>query len=348
MARNGSGIRKKVSAKGTVSFQANVLLDGKRRWSNHPTEAEAKAWRAEQIARHHGGVLDLEAGSSIPFAELVDRFVRSEEVIWEPATKAYYQNTTAVLNKVFGDRLAGSIRGPEIQMWLRAQLVEKRPRTVNVYRQVLSRIYSWAVRMEILEASPMVHVQGAREKRKAPPRILKLHELHAILEAAGEHRLYFLTMMLTGLRKGEMERLDWTWIDLDDRWLEVLEGKTGYGKIPLSSSLARELAEISPESRVGRVFAKRSYRHVLAQVLKRAGLDPRGIGLHTFRRTYATMIERIPGTTHSAVKAALRHSQGDVTDLYLVAEESGFRRIFEHLSDQLVCALNVVSGTFSG
>ena len=58
---------------------------------------------------------------------------------------------------------------------------------------------------------------------------LELHEVQAVLDAAGEHRALIATMMLGGLRVGELIQLRWRDVDLAGGALHVAGAKTDAG-----------------------------------------------------------------------------------------------------------------------
>lgn len=86
---------------------------------------------------------------------------------------------------------------------------------------------------------------GRRQLReRVPLRRLELHEVNALLRAAGRHRALIGTMILAGLRVGELTNLRWRDLNLAEGKLCVAESKTDAGEgrvIDLSPGLLDEL-----------------------------------------------------------------------------------------------------------
>lgn len=360
MPKRSSGIRKRTDSTGAVTYQANILIGGKRYWATKPTEREAIQWRARMLTEGP----DQPLSGPLTMRDMIARFLRENRPHWAAATAEYYREVLegniekrggSPLMRHWGDRLVDTVRGPELQTWLNKQLeAGKKPRTVNIYRQCLATLFRWAVRMELVKVSPMTWVKGARVRREAPPRVLRLHELQALLSHAGERRLFWLFLALTGLRRSEVYRMRWDWLDLEGGWLKVKQGKTGYGEVPLAQVLVDELRHM-PRHESGHVFGDGSQntqeaRGALARTLKAANLDPDGIGFHTFRRTYITMLERLPGVSYSVVKTLARHSMigADITARYLMPPEEALRKAIDDLAEQVTTESNVVRMTAAG
>ena len=71
---------------------------------------------------------------------------------------------------------------------------------------------------------------AAELKAAKPHRIwLELDEIRSLLDAAGHHRALVATMILSGLRLGELCALRWRSVDLASGVLEVEDAKTDAG-----------------------------------------------------------------------------------------------------------------------
>ena len=142
---------------------------------------------------------------------------------------------------------------------------------------------------------------------------LELHEVQALLSAADTHRALIATMVLAGLRVGELVALRWRDIDLAGGKLRVEDAKTEAGErtVELSPFLLGELKLHRANSRVtapdGLVFAtnrgtqrNRSNltRQILAPAVDRANTELAdagrntldGITNHSLRRTFCALL----------------------------------------------------------
>lgn len=335
----------------TFAFRPGRELDE----TDPVARSAAIAWRAARDLDAAAGKLGIPMDATpITIRELVSKFLTSRAPHWKPGTRDYYRNTLqgnleddsggSPLMRRWGDRIAGGMRGPEIQEWLDGELAAgKLPRTINTYRQSLSTLFLWAERMELVSRNPMAKVQGAREnKNKPPPRALRLHELQAFLRHAGEHRLFWLFLALTGLRRSEAFRLRWDWLDLEGGILKVKEGKTGYHELPLAQVLVDEFSRLTRAAH-GFVFSDdgevRQFRVSMKNSFETAKIDDEGVAYHTFRHTYITMIEQLPGVRYSTVKRLARHASTEMTLRYLHHQEDDMRRAMKLLEEQVTTAV---------
>ena len=345
-----------------MRYEVSLFHAGKRHYKSFPSRypgkedslalSAARMWRAQKIREAAEGVLGFAARSTPDtLAELVTRYLAARKPHWRTATAKFYAEALAPATKVWGDRPAASLRAPEIQAWLDLELVAgKAPRTVAIYRQALSSMFAWAIRSELMTASPMATVTGPKMRRQAPKRVLRLHELQAFLRHAGDLALFWLFLVLTGLRRSEAYRARWSWLDLEGGWLAIPDdaGKTGWANIPIPRCLADELARVERKPH-GFLFSEDGsplcHRKALRAALEAAGIDAEGIGYHTFRRTFITMLERLPGVSYSVVKLLARHSMGgaDITSRYLMPPEEDLRRAIEALAEQVVTEVAVRS-----
>ena len=120
-------------------------------------------------------------------------------------------------------------------------------RTINTTIAVLAQVIDSAIEQGwVTTANP---ARGKRRRLKAdkPRRTwLELHELRALLDAAGEHRALLAVMSLGGLRVGETTALRWANVDLATGRLHVVDAKTDAGRrtVDLSPDLTRRIGGI--------------------------------------------------------------------------------------------------------
>lgn len=276
---------------------------------------------------------------------------------WRPDSARFArEHLNARLLPAFGDRFASEITTEELQSWLEAQHGQKclgrhkgvlSASTVRKIESVLSMVFRFGVKTKRIPSSPMAGVERTsvetddddhEDARDGPMRILTPDEIRQILIACprGRIRAFFSVLALTGLRRLEIFRMRWNWIRFEKGVLRIRKAKRKSSRFPLSERLARELRELGPGAPNDLVFpgfsrnARRGdrgdrqkqltdMRGPLRDVLASAGVDPSGVGLHTFRRSFATAIEDLPGVRLSHVIALLRHSRkgAGTTAVYL-------------------------------
>jgi integrase len=110
----------------------------------------------------------------------------------------------------FGDRTVAGITAGEINAWLRAF----KPFNRNTFRLRLSALFSYAVERKWCQGNPVSEVK--KVKASAPIGILTPEQFAMILDQASEETLpYWLIGGFAGLRRAEIERLEWKDIRFD-------------------------------------------------------------------------------------------------------------------------------------
>jgi integrase len=194
-----------------------------------------------------------------------------------------------------------------------------------------SSVVAGVVEYGYLSSNP---ARGRKRRLKAakPRRTwLELDEVRAILDAAGEDRALLATMLLSGLRVGELCQLRWRAVDLARGILRVEDGKTDASRraVDLSPDLLDELKAhkarshyVKPDDFVlpTRRGTSRDRNHVRTRVLGRAieranrklaeaGRGPvqDGVTNHTCRRTFASLLYKA-GASPAYVMSQLGHT----------------------------------------
>jgi integrase len=204
--------------------------------------------------------------------------------------------------------------------------------SINSTLRVLGQVLDDAVEYGLIPSNP---ARGRRRRLKAskPKRTwLELDEVSSLLDAAGAHRALIATMILGGLRVGELCALRWRAVDLARGILTVEESKTDAGegrRIDLTPMLLDELKvhraarlnatadELVFPTSTGR---ERDRHNVRARILHpaierantaraKAGVPPIGEGItnHTCRRTFASLLYEA-GASPAYVMAQMGHA----------------------------------------
>lgn len=212
-------------------------------------------------------------------------------------------------------------------------------------RNIMSALYSHAIRWEWTERNPITSVRQSAKRQKVPD-ILMPEEITAILEKLPEPLRTAIELdAFTGLRRGELIGLQWRDIDFKNLVIHVrrsvvlmVHGSTkteaSAKDVPLDAELAeslKRLREASPYSNEADwVFA--SVRMKGKQPLwpdslwKRCGRPAvkaakitKNVAYHTFRHTFGTLLNA-NGENPKVVQELLRHANLKVTtDTYMQA-----------------------------
>lgn len=335
---------KRVRGQGSVRFrdgrwEARVQISGHRHTDSFDSEAKAWDWIAQQKTDVSRGVTPAPATApSKRFDDLCRLYKVHKEKRWRPGSLAFFEcHRDGVLLPHFGKRRIAEIRALDLQSFLDAQLGrpildrEGQPTgrvvqagTVAKYQQLLGQLFRYAVRMDFLASNPMTKVERVRAEPR-DQRVLRLHEVQTVLAACSkEQRSFFTVLALTGLRRSEIFRMRWDWVDFEGQRLHVRVAKRGANELPLGPAVAAILKPLRGKP-ADLVFPGRGGEQltckagVLGRLVTSAGI-PGGVGLHSFRRGFLTILERLPGVSYSVVKALARHSMrsgNDITARYL-------------------------------
>jgi integrase len=171
---------------------------------------------------------------------------------WKPRTILAYRRALERLGVSFtggpdSDLAAtrlGSIRPRDIAEYVRLALADFSPTTVNLDLSVLHDLLKTARREELVDTNAAEGVERPKEERRRW-RILEPAEVQRVAQAFTDERarLVFLTLMLTGARRFELQGLRWRDVDLIANVLRIRESKSEEGErsIALSPTLAEAL-----------------------------------------------------------------------------------------------------------
>jgi integrase len=150
----------------------------------------------------------------------------------------------------------------------RAKATRRAPATVNRYHEALAAVYSWGIKRRRLPKgtdNPCRKI-ARQPERNGVVRFLSEEERSRLLEAcrrATWPKLYALVLMAitTGARRGELEQLAWSDVDLERAIAYVRRTKNDEPKVlPLVPAVVAELARLQGARTAGLVFASRISR----------------------------------------------------------------------------------------
>jgi integrase len=155
----------------------------------------------------------------------------------------YLKDLRVRLNKFsqsFGDRTIASISAGEIGAWLRAF----KPFNRNTFRLRLSALFGYAVEQKWCQINPVGEVK--KVKASSQIGIITPEQFAKLLETAKDETLpYWLIGGFGGLRRSEIERLEWKDVRFDSGLIEVpaLKSKTASRRfVKIETALASWLA----------------------------------------------------------------------------------------------------------
>lgn len=227
----------------------------------------------------------------------------------------------------FGKRRVAELTGQDAEGFKVERSKVAKPATVNRELGNLKHIMKKAVEWGFLGAPPfggvkMMHVPGGQDRILTPDEEIKL------LAACGKVRAPYLRPIVvlalhSGMRKGEILSLKWTQVDLVNRTVHVIEGKTDSSRrfIPVNDTLHMLFSDLKRKRKTQLVFPsprvpcremldhKRGFQRAVAL----AGIPH--IRFHDCRHTFATRLLRA-GVDLVTVQKLLGHSKITTTARY--------------------------------
>ena len=306
--------------------------------------AAAKAWRHDALARLDAGTLSADRGELI--AAAADAFIaemkagtartRSGDRYKPSAIRGYAEAFRLRIAPALGASRLADVRTADVQrlvsMWQASGL---NPSTIRNTMNALRALYRLAVAHGHCHHNPtqgvMLPAVRGRRDRIEPPEVAE----RLIAALPYPERAVWATAFEAGLRRGELQAVQWEHIDLDARTIRVhagwdqCEGRidpksaAGWRTVPMTGDLHVILAEHRRRTQriAGLVFgrtaelpfspataadrAKRAWNAANAQTKPGAELVP--IGLHEARHTYASYLIAA-GVEMKAIATYMGHS----------------------------------------
>ncbi len=282
----------------------------------------------KRLEREGAGIIDA-ATMTAPIQTHLDdyrahleRQDRSDEYV-----RVVMQRLEALAKECTWRTLRG-IAVASMETWIdRARAADKAPKTINHFIGAAKGFCNWAVERGRLYANPLAKLAAVVvDEVKRPRRAITLDEINRLLAASGPRRLVYWTALATGLRAGELKRLQWGDVRIDDVPAPYIQLRAKATKakradaIPLRSDLADALLAARPDgcNAMDRVFADVPRNRAYKRDLERAGIafedaEGRRADFHALRYAYCSHLAAA-GVNPREAMGLMRH-----TDMRLTA-----------------------------
>jgi integrase len=266
--------------------------DGKKLYRTFKTQAEAKRWRAEASTKVGRGEMRApgkttlrEAGEALIEGMKTGKVLRSNGRPFKPSTvRGYEDSLRKHVYRDLGGAPIGKLQRRDIQRLVDRLLAQRlKPMTVRNAIMPLRTIFRRAIEDGDVAVNPCQNLRlpaaDSRRERIASPK-----ESAALLAALREaDRAVWATAFYAGLRRSELQGLQWTDVDLDAGVIHVrqawdepearfIEPKSRAGKrdVPIFAVLREHL--IAHRLRTGRsegfVFGRSAHRPFVVSCLR--------------------------------------------------------------------------------
>jgi len=327
-------IREVTKKNGNKSFHAEVRLRGfPPVRDSFRTRTQAKQWIQDTEAAIRDGRFKNQSNSrKHSVAELIDKFVANSI----PKHPIYYAKKVQLLNRwkdELGHLFLSELSAPHITAVrdkLLSETTSKKTRrsasTVNRYLAAFSKVLSeW----EWLEENPMLKISKPKESH-GRDRFLDRNEIHRLLEAckaSSNPNLYAIVALaiFTGMRYGEIIKLQWCDINFERRFITLQETKNGEKRIvPITWEVIQILHGcpsygnnlngcLFKSSKKANSALPISIRKSFAKALKTAKIE--NCRFHDLRHTAASHLA-MNGATQGELMAILGHKSPAMTHRY--------------------------------
>jgi len=254
------------------------------------------------------------------------------------------------------------IKPVAVEQWLRS-LVALSDGSKAKIRNIMSAVFSHALRFEIADKNPITPVRQSAKRSKIPV-ILDAAELRRLFDELGlRERAMIVLDALTGIRRSELMGLKWRDVDFMGGRIEITRSvvdqvvgkcKTEASRKPvvIDEHIAQALIAwrqesvytapddwvwASPHKKGNKpLWLSTIMRYYILPAVVRAGIQKR-VGWHTFRHTFSSLVKSL-GVDAKVVQELVRHASFNTTmNGYTQAFEPSKRQAQEQLAN-LSCA----------
>lgn len=329
-----ASIQKRVNKNGTFHWRVLIRLKGYPTVCNHfDRKKEAEDWAQAVERQIKAGKYKFDrADHQRTFLELVDRYkadgildhlksakdVRRHLEYWKSRLGAYA--LVHLHSDLLSKERALLIQAPT------AKGTKRNSATVNRYIASLSSCLSYAKKLRWIDENPCFDLTKLKES-KGRDRTLNANEAGVLLAACRESQnpyLYCITLMAitTGMRQGEILKLEWNHVDLEAHIAHIKETKNGRPRsVPLVPEIIEELKKLyecrnpakplvfASKTAFGKIDIKKPWQVVANKV----GL--KDVRFHDLRHTYSTEASK-QGASTIELSTAMGHRTLQMLDRY--------------------------------
>jgi integrase len=325
------GLALRVGHGGTKSFFVGTRVKGRYRRITlkppfpHLELADARSQAREIIADAQGGIgpeVRKKRSEKGTFGVVADAFMQDYVRKKNLRTAGEYQRKINTDLLEWHDRHITDITRGDIKELLREK-ARGAPTSANRLKSLISKIFAWALKEEIIEASPAMKLDPPGGDENERERNLTADEIKIAWSAFDKIGYpwgpLWKMLLVTGQRRGEVAGMKWSEIAAGGWRLPGERAKKGKGHLVPLSTLAREILNDVPE--IGKhVFTirkdqppkgwSRATRRLYALTPTIGDWHP-----HDLRRTFATQLRTL-GIDRLVVSKLLNHAEAGVTKVY--------------------------------
>jgi integrase len=271
---------------------------------------------------------------------------------WKPGTIKEYRVVRRRLVEAFGAICLAEIRPWHVAAYIANVTAEGfAPTTISRDVSVLHAMFKSAVRAELVEVNPAASAERPKQESRRW-RILEPAEVARVAKAFvdDQDRAVFLVLVLTGVRRSELQALRWRDVDLLEGVLRIRKAKSEAGErsIALAPVLRDVLTDRYKQTRFrgndelvfchlerGTVYRAERFREALRAALAAAGVEADLRPFHDLRHASLTN-GAAAGESPIALMTRAGHANMATTRIYLHLAGTVFQEEAQRLEDWLL------------
>jgi integrase len=225
---------------------------------------------------------------------------------------------------------------------------QHKPQTVKHVVALLVRIVNYGARLGLCPGlsfkAPTIKVHNLKTEDLTPEQLSSL--MAAIDEDHDTQAANLMRLVLcTGMRRGELFKLNWDDIDFDRGYITIRAPKGGRDQIIPLNQAAREVLESHPRFEAfvfpGRGGGKRvDINKAVNRIKARAGLPKDFRPLHGLRHVYASMLASSGQVDLYTLQKLLTHKSSAMTQRYAHLRDETLRRASDLAGELIGQAMN--------
>ena len=337
-----------VSKKAEKIYYIRFRKDGKeteekagRQFQDNMTPAKANTLRAEKIKgaklTNQGKRAEVEAQKEAEQSRWTVKRLWSEYKSTKSNLKGIITDENRFqlyLSSPFGDKLPSELASLDIHRLRISLLKRKSPGTVKNVLELLRRIINFGKKNNLCAGInfiiEMPEVDNEQTEDLSPDQFSSL--LHALDESTDIIASNIMRMALfTGMRRGELFKLQWNDIDFDRGFIFLRDPKGNKGqKIPLNDGARKTLVKMPKTSEYvfpGKGGAQRvDINKAVNKIKKAAGLPNEFRPLHGLRHTYASMLASSGRVDIFTLQKLMTHKSPAMTQRYAHLRDDALRQ----------------------
>jgi len=207
---------------------------------------------------------------SVSVADAMEALIEARRAAGRSETYCYdLRRRLSRFQKGFPDATVATITAADIDAWLTG--LNMAPGTRNTFRRDIRTLFSYCKKRKWVTANEAMATERAKDIDK-PASILTPGQAASLLSKCGDDLIPFVAVgLFAGLRSSELQKLDWSQVDLDGGHIEVkaAQSKTARRRlIPIAENLR---AWLEPVRQIAGPITPRGKRKRFQTVREAAG-----------------------------------------------------------------------------